>query len=298
MAQRRMFAKTIIDSDAFLDMPQSSQLLYFHLSMRADDEGFINNPKAIMRNIGCKEDDAKLLIAKKFIIPFESGVVVIKHWKIHNYIAKDRFTPTKYQEERATLELDDNNSYTTCIQPVYEVETQVRLGKVSIGKDSIGEDKKETFVSVIASYTTDPSLSSSLKDYVEMRKKMKGFTIRALKLNLNELDKLATTNEHKVAIVDQTIANSWKGFFPVKHQQTIVQTWEQPKEEEMSEAERRKLLEEMEKWVEEPSKEEHIEKVREEYYTLLEMQQYGCDVEERIKNAKMMYKDLTGKELP
>ena len=96
MAQRRMFAKTIVDSDAFLEMPQSSQLLYFHLSMRADDEGFVNQPKAIMRVCGAKDDDLRILVAKKFIIPFESGVVVIKHWKIHNYIQSDRFKETTY----------------------------------------------------------------------------------------------------------------------------------------------------------------------------------------------------------
>ena len=89
MAERRMFAKTIIDSDAFLEMPLSSQALYFHLSMRADDDGFINNPKKIQRVIGASEDDLKLLVAKSFIIPFESGIVVIKHWKIHNYIQSD-----------------------------------------------------------------------------------------------------------------------------------------------------------------------------------------------------------------
>ena len=86
MAERRMFAKTIIDSDAFLDMPLSSQALYFHLNMRADDDGFVNSPKKIQRLIGCTDDDFKLLIAKSFIIPFESGVVVIKHWRINNYI--------------------------------------------------------------------------------------------------------------------------------------------------------------------------------------------------------------------
>jgi hypothetical protein len=112
MAERRMFAKTIIDSDAFLDMPQSTQLLYFQIAMRADDDGFINNPKSIMRNVGCKEDDLKLLAAKKFILPFESGVVVIKHWKIHNYIQKDRYTETKYKDEKLMLSLDENNSYT------------------------------------------------------------------------------------------------------------------------------------------------------------------------------------------
>ena len=99
MAEKRMFSKKIIDSDAFLDMPLSTQALYFHLSMRADDEGFINNPKKVSRMIGCGEDDLKLLIAKNFIIPFESGVVVIKHWLIHNTIRKDRAKETLYKEE-------------------------------------------------------------------------------------------------------------------------------------------------------------------------------------------------------
>lgn len=144
MAERRMFAKTIIDSDAFLEMPATSQLLYFHLSMRADDEGFINKPKSIMKMVGAKDDDMNVLIARKFVIPFESGVVVIKHWKIHNYIQKDRFIETKYKDERAMLELDENNSYrmpvsnldTKCIQNVSSLDTQVSIGKVSIGKDN------------------------------------------------------------------------------------------------------------------------------------------------------------------
>lgn len=111
MAERRMFAKTIIDSDAFIDMPLSTQALYFHLSMRADDDGFINNPKKTMRMIGCSEDDLKLLIAKNFIIPFESGIVVIKHWKIHNYIRGDRKKDTVYPEEMALLVEKDNGAY-------------------------------------------------------------------------------------------------------------------------------------------------------------------------------------------
>lgn len=111
MANKRMFAKTIIDSDAFLDMPLSTQALYFHLSMRADDDGFINNPKKISRMIGCGEDDLKLLIAKKFLLNFESGVVVIKHWLIHNTLRKDRHTPTNYQDELKQLTQKENGSY-------------------------------------------------------------------------------------------------------------------------------------------------------------------------------------------
>lgn len=145
MAERRMFAKTIIDSDAFLDMPLSTQALYFHLSMRGDDEGFINNPKRIQRLIGASDDDLKLLCAKNFIIPFETGIVVIKHWKIHNYIQKDRYKPTAYTEERGRLTVKSNGAYsldTDCIQDGYSLDTQVSIGKVSIGKVSI--EKKNT----------------------------------------------------------------------------------------------------------------------------------------------------------
>jgi len=112
MADRRMFAKTIIDSDAFLDMPITTQVLYFHLCMRADDEGFINNPKKIQRMVGCNDDDLKLLIAKSFVIPFETGIIVIKHWKLHNYIRKDRFKETVYKEERSALFEKENGVYT------------------------------------------------------------------------------------------------------------------------------------------------------------------------------------------
>ena len=148
MAERRMFAKTIIDSDAFLDMPLSSQALYFHLSMRADDEGFINNPKKLQRMIGASEDDLKLLVAKSFIIPFESGVVVIKHWKIHNYIQSDRFKPTVYIEEREQLKIKPNKAYTLnlseldagCIHDVSKMDSQIRLDKDSIDKFSLSKE--------------------------------------------------------------------------------------------------------------------------------------------------------------
>ena len=111
MAEKRMFSKTIIDSDAFLDMPLSSQALYFHLSMRADDDGFVNNPKKIQRIIGCGDDDLKLLMCKKFLIPFESGIVVIKHWRIHNYIRNDRYKETNYIEEKSMLGIEKNKAY-------------------------------------------------------------------------------------------------------------------------------------------------------------------------------------------
>ena len=151
MAERRMFAKTIIDSDAFLDMPLSTQSLYFHLCMRADDDGFINNPKKIQRMVGASDDDLKLLMVKRFIIPFDSGVVVIKHWKIHNYIQKDRYKETVYLEEKSCLKEKDNKaytlSYTGCIQNGYSLETQVSIGKDSIDKNSeLSKDNSCTVV--------------------------------------------------------------------------------------------------------------------------------------------------------
>lgn len=144
MAEKRMFAQKIIDSDAFLDMPLSSQALYFHLSMRADDEGFINNPKKIQRMIGASDDDMKVLLAKNFIIAFESGVIVIKHWKIHNYIRADRLVKTAYIDERALLEIKENGAYTMlgslCPADVSQVtdkcQADVSIDKIRLDKNS------------------------------------------------------------------------------------------------------------------------------------------------------------------
>lgn len=138
-----MFAKSIIDSDLFLDMPQSAQCLYFHLAMRADDDGFVNSPKKIQRMIGASEDDCRLLVAKQFLIPFDTGVVVIRHWRIHNYIQKDRYKETIYQGEKSSLSQDSTGAYefldTQCIHEVSVLDSQVRLGKSSLGKSSLGE---------------------------------------------------------------------------------------------------------------------------------------------------------------
>lgn len=144
MAERRMFAKAIIDSDAFLDMPLSTQALYFHLSMRADDEGFVGNPKKIQRMIGASDDDCRILVSKRFLLTFQSGIIVIKHWKIHNYIQTDRFKETTYLEEKAMLTLDGKKAYTECIHNASELETQVSVGKDSIelGKECKEEDRE------------------------------------------------------------------------------------------------------------------------------------------------------------
>ncbi|QEA43281.1 DNA replication protein [Leuconostoc lactis] len=144
MAQRRMFSKKVTDTDTFLDMPLSSQALYFHLNMHADDDGFIDNTKTIQRMIGSSEDDLKLLTAKQFIFPFETGVVVIKDWLVHNYIRKDTYNKTMYPNELEQLQVNDSGQYenkkfvTSTERPrlVDDTLTQVRLGKDRLGKDS------------------------------------------------------------------------------------------------------------------------------------------------------------------
>jgi hypothetical protein len=145
MANKRMFSLQIVDSDAFLELPMTSQLLYFHLSMRADDEGFVGNPKRIMRMLGNSEDDLKLLVAKRFLLVFESGVVVIKHWLIHNTIRMDRFNPTTYKKEKDTLLIKENKSYTDNINSGLPIGnhsvTQVKLSEVKLSKF---KDKKIT----------------------------------------------------------------------------------------------------------------------------------------------------------
>jgi len=195
MAERRMFAKTIIDSDAFIDMPLSTQALYFHLAMRADDDGFINNPKKIQRMIGASDDDLKLLVVKRYLLPFESGVVVIKHWHIHNYIQSDRYKPTVYTEEKSMLTTKENGAYTECIQDVSKLDTQVRLGKDSIGKDSLGKSKRFT-----------PPTLEDVKAYCFERG--------------NKID--------PQRFVDYYTANGWKvGKNSMKDWKASVRTWEQ-----------------------------------------------------------------------
>ncbi len=137
MAQKRMFNKAITNDDNFIEMPMSSQVLYFHLSMNADDDGFVNNWKSIMRMIGAKEDDLKVLIAKNYIIPFDSGVIVIRHWRINNFLRKDRHIDTKYQKELSELGINDNQEYWLTIgQPRIEENS---IDKNSIDKNSIEE---------------------------------------------------------------------------------------------------------------------------------------------------------------
>jgi hypothetical protein len=130
LAQKRMFTMKIVDSDAFLDMPATTQCLYFHLNMRADDDGFIGNPKRIMKITGASEDDLRLLIAKRFVLTFEDGVIVIKHWRMHNTLSRDRYVETSYTDEKKMLLLKDNGSYSlTGGNPIDDTRLIERSGR-------------------------------------------------------------------------------------------------------------------------------------------------------------------------
>ena len=174
MANKRMFTMKIVDSDAFLEMPLSTQCLYFHLNMRADDDGFIGNPKRICKLVGCNDDDLKLLIAKRFVLVFDNGVIVIKHWRMHNTIQKDRYVPTTYSDELKQLGIKDNKSYTLspmetkCIQ---NVSADIDIDKdidIDIDKDI---DIKNKIIDLLSS-SKDIFISIKLENEYEETLKM------------------------------------------------------------------------------------------------------------------------------
>lgn len=175
-----MMSKKVIHSDAFMDMPMSTQNLYFYLLLDADDDGFVNSPKRIQRTIGANDDDVKILLAKKYILSFESGVIVLKHWKMHNYIQKDRYNPTSHTDEMSQIRLKDNNVYTLdtdCIQDVH-------LGKDRLGKDRLVEKSihsQELYSEIInhlnqIAGTSFRQSSQKTKDLINARLN-EGFTI-------------------------------------------------------------------------------------------------------------------------
>ncbi|MCK1209316.1 DnaD domain protein [Streptococcus uberis] len=148
MAQKRMFSNTITDTDRFLDMPASTQNLYFHLNMHADDDGFVDSPKRIMRNVGASNDDMNVLLSKKFVLNFDSGIILIKDWKIHNVIRKDMYKPTVYTDEKSQIILDDTNSY----RFRNEYVPQIRLDKNRLDKNRLDEDSRENISVVISNH--------------------------------------------------------------------------------------------------------------------------------------------------
>lgn len=211
MAERRMFAKTIVASDAFLDMPLSARCLYFALGMYADDEGFVNSPKSIMRLIGASNDDMNILLVRRFIIAFPSGVCLIKHWRINNYLRSDRFQATKYTEERNQIIIEENGAYALISErytngiPNNGIPRlgEVSQDEVSIDKGSIGESAPQ---SVAASNT------------------------RFKKPTLDEITAYCTERKNSVdpqAFFDFYESKGWRvGNQPMKDWKACVRTWE------------------------------------------------------------------------
>ena len=230
MAQKRMFNNSVVGSDSFLEMPDSSQNLYFHLSMRADDDGFVDNWKSIMRMTGKKEDDLKILIAKSFVIPFESGVLVIKHWKLNNYIQKDRYKETIHIAEKQQLTTDSNNVYNMYTDCIHSID------KNSIDKNSCNNESEiikyyEDNIGMITSATAEILFSYDEIDY-----KM-----------IIEAIKIATLNNKRNCRYIQGILNSWirKGY---KVLADVQNEQEQRNEEKKIEEHQETEEEKIERW--------------------------------------------------
>lgn len=230
MANRRMFSLDVVDTDVFLDLPTSSQALYFHLGMRADDDGFVSSPKRVTSMIGANQDDLKLLIAKGFIIALEDGIIVIRHWKQNNYIQSDRRKDTIYQSQLAALTVS-NGIYevdTQCIQNVSEMDTQDSIDKNSKDKGSKGKDNIKLPKRAKTYFPNDEALNQAFLDYLEMRKQIKKpMTDKAVELAIKKLEELSALpfsdgmdNDLAIQILNQSVMNSWQGLFPLKEQKT------------------------------------------------------------------------------
>lgn len=233
MAERRMFAKSIVLSDAFLDMPLSARCLYFTLGMLADDDGFVGNPKSIMRQCGASQDDLIVLLQKRYILSWDSGVIVIKHWRMNNYLQSDRHKKTTYLEELATLTIDERGAYTEaekpmyteCIQTVYTDKDSI--DKLSIGKDSKGKNKKtqktkDLFFELLESDDFSRSNINSnqeLKDAVTnwltyKEEKKQGYKPTGLHSLLMQIEKKSIKHGiHKVVdAIERTMAAGYQGI--------------------------------------------------------------------------------------
>lgn len=202
MAQKRMFSLSVVDTDQFLEMPLSSRLLYYELGMRADDDGFVANWKKILAFTGLKEDDMKVLIAKQYVIPFESGVIVIRHWRMNNYLQNDRTKPTIYQNELSKLSTDDNNVYNMYTECIHSID------KNSIDKNRL--DNKET-----KNYFEDEKLNDIFNEFLQLRKKLKAVNSdRAINSLLKKLENY--DDDTKFKMIDNSIRNSWKDVYEPK----------------------------------------------------------------------------------
>ena len=208
MAQKRMFSLSVVDTDKFLQMPISARLLYYELGMRADDDGFVDDLHKILLFTGLKEDDVKILIAKQFIIPFESGVIVIRHWRLNNYLQNDRTKPTIYQEELQQLGLDKNNVYTLDTTCIHSIDKN-RLDKNSIDKNRLQDGVVEdifTYFEKMFGRTISPLEVEKLQAWLEV------FDEEKIKEAIDQ----AVLNNKKTYNYLNGILNNWKvnGYEP------------------------------------------------------------------------------------
>ena len=242
MAEKRMFSKSVIDTDQFIEMPVSARLLYFDLGMRADDDGFIT-PKRVMKMTGATEDDLRILISRRYVIPFESGVIVIRHWRMNNYLKSDRYKETEYKDEKDCLELVENryeikdgtNLDTKCLQSGYtgkdRIEIELEIDKDSTSKINKGESKEgnenrsknlispalfKKFEGVFADFRN----ADAIMGWIESRKKTnkKPPTDRAIELAIKKaIEFNKETPQHSIAdYFDNATLNGWQGIFQFK----------------------------------------------------------------------------------
>lgn len=219
MAEKRMFAKTIIDSDAFIEMPISARLLYYDLGMRADDDGFVNSPKKIMRMIGASDDDMRILAMRKFIIPFDNGLVVIKHWRINNYLRSDRYQETTYKDEKSLLLIDENNAYT--LSDDDEKTSGIPLGIPMVDADKNRLDKnrldKNIYVEVV-DYLNSKIGSKYMATSKATREKIharvaQGFTVEDFKTVIDKkVDEWKGTEREKFLRPDTLFSPKFEGY--------------------------------------------------------------------------------------
>lgn len=194
MAERRMFSKSIVLSDAFLDMPMSARCLYFTLGMLADDDGFVGSPKSIMRQCGASNDDMAVLIQKRYVLGFESGIIVIKHWRMNNYLRNDRYSQTTYLEEKEQLAIDEKGAYTEKnklgIPDDNHLVTQVSIGKESIDKVSIDKNtrhKHGLYQNVLLTDEQLETLKNEIPNYEEYIEKVSEYVASTGKTYKNYL---------------------------------------------------------------------------------------------------------------
>lgn len=239
MAERRMFAKSIVLSDAFLDMPMSARCLYFTLGMLADDDGFVGSPKAIMRQCGASEDDMRILVSKKYVLGFDSGVLVIKHWRLNNYLRNDRHVQTTYTEELDTLGIDDKGAYTQNVEKMERLPvgipndnqvvgsryTQDRIGKDSIdnniysrAEDSPTEHPEQADVTEIVEYLNQAAGTSykpnTPKTVRSIKARMKeGFTVDDFKTVIDKkVSEWAKTDMQKYLRPETLFGTKFEGY--------------------------------------------------------------------------------------